>query len=435
MSLVIIFVSLDFLQNFKGPTMRKMLFSMLLLLFAISIDAQVIEKPRGCFAGTNGTNPNVLAHPDARGVLLVEKWSDIEPSPGVFDFSDLDTKISTVTNAGLKYSLAIAGGDFGSPGWLVDSLGASSFSFNYQSQNWELPLWWDNTVRQRLDSLVVVLGNRYAQDTFLSHVYVTQMTVNGIEGHLNSIDMNLFTSSGFTDQNWISSAKATAYKFAAAFPNKPIVFEIHEINSDTLVPAIIINDLYNDSSLCHRIGLGMWWISGKTSYQSDLITYIDNFQGDKYAQIIGRSDQTYRFKDSLYSTVFDQAKDLNIRYIEPWPYEFQNHTYDSLFQDFNIWADANFSSTGVCSIPNGIAYNSGLEGLRFYPNPTSGMLYLDIETPYQKLDIEIFSLTGQLVLTVNNQLNINMAALADGLYLIRIRVDEKIITKKLRLQK
>ena len=41
--------------------MRKMLFSMLLLLFAISIDAQVIEKPRGCFAGTNGTNPNVLA--------------------------------------------------------------------------------------------------------------------------------------------------------------------------------------------------------------------------------------------------------------------------------------------------------------------------------------------------------------------------------------
>ncbi len=311
--------------------------------------AQVIEKPVGCFAGTNGLHPDVLVHPEARGVLLLARWQDVEPSPGVFDFSSLDADIATVTNAGLKYSLMVAGGAFGSPDWLVDSLNADVFTFTYQGQSQMLPLWWDTTIKQRLDTLITKLGDQYSSDPMLSHVYVTQMTTNGAEGHLNGVNMTSFANAGYNDQDWIDCAKSTTYKFASAFPDKPIVFEIHEIDQDTIVPATIIDDLYGDPNLCERVGLAMWWISGKTTYQSDLLTYISNFQGDKYAQVIGRSDQTHRFQDSLYSTVFVQAKDLDIRYIEPWPYEFQHSTHDSLLQDFNMWADNNFSTTSSCS--------------------------------------------------------------------------------------
>ena len=412
--------------------MTKIYFVLILILFSNSIFSQVIVKPVGCFAGTNGTHPDVLSHPEARGVLVVERWSEVEPFPGVYDFSALNSKINTITGAGKKYSLAIATGAFGSPDWLIDSLNVSYHSFQYQNQTWRLPLWWDINCKEKLSDLIVQLGNQYASDTMLSHIYVSQMTVNGVEGHLNGVNMAAFTADGFTDQKWITSAKETSYEFAQAFPDKPIVFEIHEINQDTIIPATIINDLTNDNSLCNRIGLGMWWISGKTSYQTALIDFIKNYQGDKYAQVIGRSDQLHRFQDSLYSTVFTQAKDLNIRYIEPWPYEFQHNTHDSLLHDFNVWADANFSHVDSCSASTSIdkLVDKTVEPV-IYPNPSNGFLVVKIDFPYQNIETNLLNLNGQNVLTINKQTELDIRQLPIGPYFVQIKIDNKIFIKKL----
>ncbi len=402
------------------------------LLFPFLVSAQIISKPIGCYAGTNGTNANVLAHSEVRGVLLTEKWSDIETFPGVYDFTKLNQKINTVKTAGLKYSLAIAGGAFGCPDWLVDSLNINYHNFQYQGQTWRLPLWWDTLCLQRLTNLISQLGNQYASDSMLSHVYVTQMSVNGIEGHLNGIDMNAFAIDGFTNQLWIDAAINTALSFANAFPEKPIVFEVHEINHDTIVPATIINNLYSNTGLCNRIGLAMWWISGKTSYQTDLLNFIENFEGDKYAQVIGRSDQTQRFEDSLYSTVFTQAKQLGIRYIEPWPYEFQYHTYDSLMQDFNAWADANFSSTDTCtSLVVSETKNINTNEISVYPNPFNGFIKVKPDFPYHQLKFSILNSNGQLLHSLVNQTEFGLNHLPEGIYYIVINIDNQQTTKKL----
>lgn len=411
--------------------MTKTFFFITLVLLCNSIFSQVIVKPVGCFAGTNGTNPAVLSHPETRGVLVLEKWSNIEQTPGVYDFTKLNNKINAVKEAGLKYSLAIPAGAFGSPDWLIDSLNVSYHNFQYQNQTWRLPLWWDPICSQKLSDLITEIGAQYASDTKLSHVYVSQMTVNGVEGHLNGVNMSSFAIDGFTNQKWISSAKSTSYEFANAFPDKPIVFEVHEINHDTIIPATILNDLTNDDNLCDRVGLGMWWISGKTTYQTDLITFISNFQGDKYAQIIGRSDQPERFKDSLYSSVFTQAKDLNIRYIEPWPYEFQHHTHDSLIQDFNIWADSKFVQADTCNSLSNQTIVYLKDKISIYPNPSKGLLKVRIDFPYQKLEITLLNLNGKRILTNRNHSEIELSQFPEGLYFIRLNIDNKIIDKKL----
>ncbi len=412
--------------------MKKQYYILLFLLIPQSLFAQVINKPRGCFAGTNGTHPAVLSHTEVRGVLLVEKWSAIEPTPGVYDFTNLNTKINTVKAAGVKYSLAISGGAFGSPDWLIDMLKVSYHNFQYQSQDWRLPLWWDPVCNQKLTELITQLGSQYAADTMLSHVYVTQMTVNGIEGHLNGVDMTLFASDGFTNEKWITAAKTTTRVFANAFPDKPIVFEVHEIDQDTIVPATIMNDLADDPGLCNRVGLGMWWISGKTTYQTDLIDFIYHFQGDKYAQIIGRSDQPERFKDGLYSSVFTQAKYLNIRYIEPWPFEFQYHTYDPLMTDFNIWADTYFSPSDTCILTG--PYDSTVLSnsmVSIYPNPTCGLLNFKIDFPFQKFEVKLFNLMGKKLLTTTQQTEVDISDFPEGMYLVRLNIDDRIIYKKL----
>ena len=416
--------------------MKRKHYLLFILLFPTVIFAQVIIKPIGCFAGTNGLHDNVLSHPEVGGVLLIEKWSEIEPSPGVYDFTNLNGKIDSVRSSGLKYALAISGGAFGSPEWLIDSLGAAYHSFQYQNQNWKLPLWWDSIVNDKLTHLSHELGGEYASDTMLSHVYVTQMSVNGIEGHLNGVDMAAFAVDGFTDQRWVESAVYTSQLFANSFPTKPIVFEVHEIGNDTIVPVAIISDLLNEPSLCERLGLGMWWISGKTSYQSNLIDFISNFNGDKYAQIIGRSDQLERFKDSLYSSVFTQAKELEIRYIEPWPYEFQHHTHDSLFHDFNLWASSNFTLSDTCISLNVSELSSvAMEGIHIFPNPTQGNLNIKLSFPYQKMEVHLANLNGEVLLKSKDQFVLNLGQFPKGMYVLKFIIDNnKVENKKIIIQ-
>lgn len=91
-----------------------------------------------------------------------------------------------------------------------------------------------------------------------------------------------------------------------------------------------------------RVGLGMWWISGKTSYQPELVEMLKKYDGDLYGQVIGRSDQTDRFEKGDYATVFSQARELGMRYIEPWNYEFEKHTHDDLMEAFNRYCDETY---------------------------------------------------------------------------------------------
>jgi hypothetical protein len=74
-----------------------------------------------------------------------------------------------------------------------------------------------------------------------------------------------------------------------------------------------------------------------------LIRAIEAFSGDVYGQVIGRSDQPDRFQDGDYATVFEQAKKLGMRYIEPWNYEFEHHTHDDLFAAFNRYCEQLYS--------------------------------------------------------------------------------------------
>jgi hypothetical protein len=413
----------------------KLIFSISVLLISLTVNAQIIIKPNGCYAGTNGFQPAVMSHPESRGVLIAKKWYEIEISPGVFDFNSLNSDINKVKAAGLKYSLAILAGAVGSPDWIIDMMNVDFISYEFKGDTVRLPFWWDTIVQTRLDVLISELGVQYSQDTSLSHVYVTQMTTNGVEGHLNGLNINDFNSVGFTNQKWIDAAKTTTYSFANAFPNVPIVFEVHEINNDTIVPATVINELYADPALCKRVGLSMWWISGKTSYQPNLINYISNFNGDKYAQVIGRSDQLERFEDSLYSNVFVQAKQLGIRYIEPWPFEFQNHTHDSLFQDFNQWSDNIFLTSDTCSGITAIEDQvfSKPNNLSIYPNPNNGKMTIEQSEAFSK--IQIIDVNGQIIfekkVPLTKSITIDVSNTPNGIYLIKVLNNKNVSIQKI----
>lgn len=309
--------------------------------------AASVDKPTGIFSSSGAGDARLYQNPNMRGVLVRVNWSAIEPSPGHFDFSEVARQVSVIKANQRQWSLAIHGGGPGSPPWLIDQQGAPFITYTFRgTPGYRLPLFWDPLVQERIRLLAERVAAEYGNDPSLKLVYVTQMTANGIEGHLNGIDMSLLKAARYSDERWIEAGKQAARSFATAFASKAIAFEVHEVNGSATVPGRILTDLWDDPALGHRVGAAMWWLSGKSSYQPALLDVLKAYRGDIYGQVIGRSDEPDRFQDGDYATVFTQAMELGLRYIEPWEYEIKtgpgtaNGAWDALFAQFNAYADA-----------------------------------------------------------------------------------------------
>ncbi|MCP9768920.1 hypothetical protein EGI22_13455 [Lacihabitans sp. LS3-19] len=328
--------------------MKKLLFTFLAISLFTSckkkeveseISTPSIEKPKGIFSSAGSTSNVVLSHPEVRGVLIRSFWKDIETSEGSFDFSSIDKQIDAIKAKGKKYSLSILAGGIGSPDWLISQKKAPFFDYNFRGLPYKLPLIWDNSVQEYLGKLADKLGEKYNNDASLLLVYIPQMTANGVEGHLNGFNQSAFAAAGYTETKWIDASLKNAKKFANAFSKKALAIEVHELFYSSIPASAIITDLWNDKSLNHRVGAAMWWISGNTTYQTNLITVLENYPGDIYCQVIARSDNTSSFPNGDYTKVFEQAKRIKARYIEPWDYEFNISNWDNTFRDFNLYAD------------------------------------------------------------------------------------------------
>ncbi|MFG0289385.1 MAG: hypothetical protein ACF8CQ_14490 [Rhodopirellula sp. JB044] len=228
-----------------------------------------------------------------------------------------------------------------------------TFEMSFRGTPVDMPKYWDRTVQKRLKTVLSAVGQKYSNDERLKLVYVPQMTSNGTEGHFNGVpDETLLQAAGINPRArnasaqfgklWVNAATEVTQSVMDAFPNKAIAFELHELFRSVDIPALIINE-FQKSIYEDRVGVAIWWISGKTSYQSNLLAVLEKYDGDLYGQVIGRSDQAQRFGNGDYATVFQQATQLGMRYIEPWNYEFENHTHDELFEGFNRSAQAKFT--------------------------------------------------------------------------------------------
>ncbi|HBR92653.1 MAG TPA: hypothetical protein DEA90_00635 [Opitutae bacterium] len=335
-----------------------------IVLLAGACHAIAVHKPTGIFSSSGASNSNIYQNPELRGVLIRTSWSKIEPRPGEFDFSHLDAQVAKAREQEVQWALAVAGGATASPAWIIDTLEADYLEISFRGKSgYRLPLYWDPVAQARLALLAHELAERYQDDEQLALVYVTQMTSNGIEGHLNGVDMSAMRQVGYTDDKWVNASIKAARSFAEAFENKAVAIELHELNHSAAVPTRIMNELWADPSLEERVGVGLWWLSGKTHYQAGLIDALAAFPGDIYAQVIGRSDQARRFEAGDYKRVFDQAKQLDIRYIEAWEYEFRSSgrsaqgAWNAAFEDFNHWADAHYreepsNAIAPCCVPS-----------------------------------------------------------------------------------
>ena len=327
-------------------------------LVSVAVAAEV-DKPTGTYASQ--ITPRAVENQQMQGGLVRVTWAEIESKPGQFDFYPIERQVG-ILKPGMNWTLAIHGGWTSneassprgrgprqrtslSPSWLVSDLHVDTFAMAFRGNPVQMPKYWDPVVQKRLKSMLEAVGKKYAQDKRLKMVYVPQMTANGTEGHFNGVSPEtLLQAAGINPRDnraeekfgdlWVKAASETAQSVLAAFPNQAVAFEVHELFRSPEIPARLIRE-FQKPQYEDRVGVAMWWISGKTNYQAGLIKLLKNYRGDLYGQVIGRSDQAHRFPDGDYTAVFEQAKQLGMRYIEPWNYEFERHTFDEEMAAFN----------------------------------------------------------------------------------------------------
>ena len=71
--------------------------------------------------------------------------------------------------------------------------------------------------------------------------------------------------------------------------------------------------------------------------------------------------------------------------------------------------------------------------IKVYPNPTNGLLNIDLNTLTEDVRIDVFNIVGQQVMSTQNARNLttlDLSNVSNGVYFVRISNDEAVISKK-----
>jgi bacillolysin len=68
------------------------------------------------------------------------------------------------------------------------------------------------------------------------------------------------------------------------------------------------------------------------------------------------------------------------------------------------------------------------ELISFYPNPTNGLLNIETNKDFE---LELFSTTGSLLINTKNKNCIDLSTLEKGLYILTIKIEDKVLTNKI----
>lgn len=120
--------------------------------------------PRGVFSlGSMGVpaDPSVLTNPLVDGISIRQAWRELERSPGVYDWSFLDSEISRAARAGKFVLLRVLSEGPSTPQWALDGVQ----TFRYQDRNRYhgersglIAVYWDKNYLARKKAMIRAVG-------------------------------------------------------------------------------------------------------------------------------------------------------------------------------------------------------------------------------------------------------------------------------------
>jgi hypothetical protein len=212
-----------------------------------SSNRMAVEIPRGIYAVQEVDMPQdiaILENPSIDGIYLRVRWSTIESSKGIYDWSLIDSEIDRAIKYGKKVQIALMAGAY-TPSW-VEQKGVPFLDFKIIPHAGEgyahwthLPIVWDSKFVQYYIKLIKVFAAHLKADS-IKYNAVSLIKFSGINQetaetrlpyqdptYINGTDtasncVQIWQANGYTQQKIVDAWDKIAGVFNSQFPDKAL---------------------------------------------------------------------------------------------------------------------------------------------------------------------------------------------------------------------
>jgi hypothetical protein len=224
----------------------SLLIGALFCAFLTMTEKAFSQVPRGVFCllgageGT-GRDSLVYSDPDVDGIGMRQKWADLEPAEGVYDWTYLDNVIARAAAAGKAVLLRIGtgGGDIalgGScPTWVTDAVAAEPlpasqkfYTFNDHGRSVTIAVFWDPVWLAKKTAMITALGARYSNNPAVKIVgasFANAKTEDWGVPHLPA-EVTAWFAAGYTSAKMLDAGSQIINATMAAFPNQYVTLAV-----------------------------------------------------------------------------------------------------------------------------------------------------------------------------------------------------------------
>jgi hypothetical protein len=289
-------------------------------------------------------------------LLVRPGWGEIELTPGVFNWTNLDSNLAMAASLGKRAIIAVLDGPH-APTWLYSL--AAARSFMYQEKVIDstgkttyttslMPIPWDQMYQTRKLMFLTALAAKYDLDPRVALVHCTAASYNGLEFSLPETNpqdgtsyRNAWNTAGYTTATLMSAWNQIIIDHVSLFKTKLLDCDLHPVFNDYTIAQSNI-DIGQQAIGQYRFGSYGGWLSGRTDLYPPLLSLAATCgQSNSYSnwQLIGNvTNQPTRFNpQGTLEGAFNQAlTTTNSRMVEVWLADTKN---PALTTELTKWND------------------------------------------------------------------------------------------------
>jgi Beta-galactosidase len=212
----------------------------------LAIEPAFSAVPRGVFcllpSGQGaGRDAVIYSDPNVDGVSVRHRWSELERSDGVFDFTFLDAVVTMARVSGKKVLLRIgtSGGSAAkggnTPNWVLDAIKAEPlpdsqkfFTWNDNGVRRTIPVFWDAVYLAKKKAMIRALGAHFANNPavkIVSASFANAQSEDWAVPH-TSTDVANWLAAGYTTNKMLNAGKQIIDTTMAAFPSQYVTMAV-----------------------------------------------------------------------------------------------------------------------------------------------------------------------------------------------------------------
>ena len=204
------------------------------------------EVPRGvfCLLGAGeGTGRDSFAYsdPDVDGIGIRQRWADLEPAEGVYDWSYLDNVTARAAAAGKAVLLRVGtgGGDVAlggnCPTWVMNAVAAEPlplsqkfYTFIDGQRSVTIAVFWDPVWLAKKTAMITALGARYSNNSAVKIVGASFANASSEDWAVphTPADTDAWLAAGYTPEKMLDAGRQIINATMAAFPNRYVTLAV-----------------------------------------------------------------------------------------------------------------------------------------------------------------------------------------------------------------